>query len=241
MKFEVAAGSDTGQVRRGNEDAAVAIQSESRDAVLLVVADGVGGLAAGAHASNLAVDRAVEAFRGCEGDPVDCLDASFRETSAMLYDEAGGDEARLSGTTVVALLLEPGRATVLHAGDSRAYRIHEGALELLTRDHSWVNEQVDAGLMSQDEAEVAPQRNIITRCLGVEPGVEIERAELPPPAPGECYLLSSDGFHGVVPRAEVEKLLRSGKSVEEIAKQCIDVANRLGGPDNISVALARIG
>lgn len=240
MEFEVVARTDTGRARKGNEDAVAAIHHPVRDAALLLVADGVGGLAAGAHASSLAVEQAIEAFNACEADFAECLDASFRHTSAELYDEADGVGSRLSGTTIVALVLEPSRVWVLHAGDSRAYRLGASSMEPLTRDHSWVYEQVEQGLMTEAEAEVAPQRNIITRCLGVERDLEIERAELPAPAPGDCFLLSSDGFHGIVRAPEMPALLDDGEALKTIAERCIELANSRGGPDNISVAIARV-
>ena len=237
---DAAARTDRGLRRPGNEDAAAAVVHPSGAAVLLLVADGVGGLKDGAYASNLAVDAASDAFRGAESGFVDQVDAALVQVNEQLYERSGGDDSRLSGTTIVALILESDKATVLYAGDSRAYRWRAGAIEPLTRDHSWVVEQVDAGLMSPEEAEYSPQRNVITRCIGVESRIELDRRDAGPVQPGDILLLSTDGLHGVVTDDEMASLLSRAGTAEEACGLLVDRANSAGGPDNIGVAVARI-
>src|SRR5690606_32231387 len=134
-----------------------------------LVADGVGGLKEGAVASQSVVKGVGAACEACSHDIVDCLSNALVDVNSALYDRSGGDEARRCGSTVVALALQAPGVTVLHAGDSRAYLLRDSTLLQVTRDHSWVNEQVDAALMTEEAAASSPNRNIITRCLGVEP------------------------------------------------------------------------
>lgn len=236
----VAALTDRGQVRPGNEDAAGAFEHATAEACLIIVADGLGGLKDGAYASQLALDAASDAFLAAQGDLVAPVEEALLQVNHHLFERADGDEARLSGTTVTAIVIEPERAVVLHAGDSRAYRLRGHNVEPLTRDHSWVNEQVGAGLMSPEQAARSPQRNIITRCLGVEPDVELDRIVIDPPAPGEALLVSTDGLHGVLTNTDIAAVLTRAAGPSEACKQLVQRANDAGGPDNVGVALARL-
>jgi PPM family protein phosphatase len=238
--IDVAALTDRGRVRPGNEDAVGAFLHASGDAVLVLVADGVGGLKDGAYASSLAVDYARDAFNAASSSFVDVVERALVKASDDLFARSNGDDTRLAGTTVVALILSPGESAILYAGDSRAYRYRDGDLAQLTRDHSWVNEQVDAGLMSEEEAEYSLQRNVITRCLGVEPAVRLDRLVLEEVPPGTTYLLSTDGLHGVLQDAEIASLLKKSRHVKDLCRDLVRRANGAGGPDNVSVAIARV-
>ncbi len=238
--IDVAASTDPGKVRPGNEDAAGTAWHPSGDAVLVIVADGVGGLKDGAYAAQLAIDSATGAFQQASGDFEQVVNDALLEVNRHLFDRAGGDDTRLAGTTIVALVLREDASTLFNAGDSRGYRYSGGTLEQVTSDHSWVNEQVQAGLMSAEDAESSPQRNIITRCLGVEPEIEVDRFDLPPLAHGDTFLLSTDGLHGVLDTAEISGLLANDHPADRIAFELIARANSAGGPDNIGVGVARL-
>lgn len=240
FRIETAYLTDKGRLRPGNEDSVSILVAEFPNRTVLTVADGVGGLKEGAHASNSVVTGIRSAFATCEGDIVDCVSDALIAVNAALYDRSGGDETRLSGSTVVSLVLQAPGATVIHAGDSRAYVLRDSSLVQLTRDHSWVNEQVDAGVLSEGEAATSPNRNIITRCLGVEPVLRLERHELGALRAGDVYLLCSDGLHGTVQPTEIARMLATNAPLETIATSLVAAANAAGGPDNITVALARL-
>jgi len=240
FKIETASLTDKGRLRPGNEDAVVVLASGPPQRAVLAVADGVGGLKEGAYASNAVVGGLRSAFDACERDMVECLEDGLNLVNAALYDRSGGDETRLSGSTVVVLALQAPGATVIHAGDSRAYRLRDSSLVQLTRDHSWVNEQVAAGVMSEAEAASSSSRNIITRCVGVEPALRLERSELGVMRRGDVYLLCSDGLHGVVQPAEITRILALGAPLDDIAAMLVAAANAAGGPDNVTVAIARL-
>ncbi len=168
------------------------------------------------------------------------LDA-LRATNQQLFNasfEAGG---AASGSTVVALLIEQGVATVVHAGDSRAYLYRGGELRLLTRDHSLVMDQVEQGLLTEEQAANSPRRNVITRCIGVEAEVDLAMTAVGPLEPGDRVILCSDGLHGVVSAEELSEALASDDPLPEIAGRLIALANSYGSPDNISVVLAHVG
>lgn len=236
-----AAHTDRGQRHATNEDSVGLASDESRGLLLLVVADGVGGLKHGEVASRATVDAAKAAIANEGAAPVESLVSALQATNQQLFNasfEAGG---AASGSTVVALLIEQGVATVVHAGDSRAYLYRAGELRLLTRDHSLVMDQVEQGLLTEEQAANSPRRNVITRCIGVEAEVDLAMTAAGPLEPGDRVMLCSDGLHGVVSAEELSEALASDDPLPEIAGRLIALANSYGGPDNISVALARVG
>jgi protein phosphatase len=143
------------------------------------------------------------------------------------------------GTTVVGLLLDGTSAAVAHVGDSRAYRLRDGKLELLTQDHTWVNEQVVAGFLSEEQARAHPLKNVVTRALGGEAEVDIDVREWPV-AHGDLYLLCSDGLTTMLTDDEILSRLRAPGRLEETCSRLVRDANSRGGYDNISVVLVRI-
>lgn len=241
MKFVGA--TDPGQVRLGNEDC-YGIDAARRVAVL---ADGMGGLNAGEVASAAAVRAFLEAV------PESC-DAAALKQAAMEANrsvfEMSRDNAALGtmGTTLVACAAshsggQDGRTTqhqwlFAHIGDSRAYLLRDGALERVTRDHSVVQEMLDHGLLSEQEAQRAPNRHIITRAIGLEAQVLADIIELPRQM-NDLVLLCSDGLSDMVSESDIAAILSDTQSTDLAAEQLITAANRAGGNDNISVVLIR--
>jgi serine/threonine protein phosphatase PrpC len=253
VAFESLGVTDRGLRRHHNEDQFLIRD----DLALYVVADGMGGHAAGEVAADLAVrevERVIEATRDYEDatwpqdwDPRLSLNANRlaqaivsahrRVTGAVEVDTG----LRGMGATIVASLLDAAHRelTVAHVGDSRAYLHRNHAIELITSDHSWVHEQVLAGLLSEEAARNHPLKNVVTRALGgsQEPNVDI--AERPLTA-DDLLLLCSDGLNTMLSDGEINDVLRRDGDLKELARQMVVEANRKGGLDNITVILVRL-
>jgi serine/threonine protein phosphatase PrpC len=237
-KLQVASATDVGRRRDHNEDELVTFQTED-GALVLVVADGMGGHLAGEVASKIAVEVLQRELTSPAGDPSSALRAAIERANEEIWDEAERDAAKAGmGSTVVAAIVVGDQAYLANAGDSPAYLIRDGETEQLTHDHGLVAEQVDAGLISEDDAEHHPFRHILTRCLGAEAHVDVE---LYPPRElltGDVLLLCSDGLTEHVKKREVAALVEAPDPAA-VAKSLIDVANQRGGHDNITVIVAR--
>lgn len=228
---------DIGRVRARNEDS-VAVDAGSG---LLVVADGMGGHNAGDVASRMAIEGVIGAMQGSTGEADDRLVAAVRQANQAIYDAAGEDYERSGmGTTVVAVWLRPTRLVVAHVGDSRLYRLRDGVIETLTRDHSQVQDLVDRGILTPAQARASTRKNFLSRALGTDPDVVIDSAAHTPAA-GDVYLLCSDGLTNMVEDEEIVSLIRDAASLGAAAESLVAQANERGGRDNISVALARLG
>lgn len=239
MTFIWAAATDPGRVRGHNEDALWprpeserVAGGEAADPFLAAVADGMGGHVGGEVASGLAIEAALEAG----GGPVERVQAA----NAVVVD-AARRRPRLAGmgTTLTLAVFSGTELEIGHIGDSRAYLLREGALEQLTRDHSLVAEMVAAGELRPEEAPVHPFRSVITRALGIERAVAVDRV-LRELLPGDRVLLCSDGLTTMLEDARIAELL-AGSAVREAAAALIGAANRAGGLDNISVVLVDVG
>jgi protein phosphatase len=241
MQIDYFAATDRGRTRTRNEDAVLAVAQPSSGDLLLAVADGVGGLYDGAGASGLVIKHLREAAQRPEpGSLVAGVRQAVIDANELLFARSRPDPRRLSGSTVVVAVVSRDVLQVVHAGDSRAYLLRDGQLFRLTEDHSFVAEQIRAGLMTEAEAEVSPKRNLITHAVGTEPDLDPAVSEPRYLQPGDEVLLSSDGLHGVVPTPEIERILQSSTSAAGAAAALIGHANAFGGPDNIAVALARV-
>jgi PPM family protein phosphatase len=219
---------DPGRRRRRNEDAYVC------EPPLFAVADGMGGAQAGEIASRLAAT----ALRGAPaGDVVELI----QEANRRIYERSSEDQAVSGmGTTTTVALVADGTVRIGHVGDSRAYLIREGKLEQLTEDHSLVAELVRSGKLSPEEAEVHPQRSVITRALGTEPEVDVDAFSVPA-LPGDLFMLCSDGLTSMVADEQILELVdRHRADLKAAAKALIEQANRGGGEDNITVVLFEI-
>ena len=235
-----ASDSDVGQARSANEDSCELL-SRADGTHLLVVADGMGGHRGGATASSTAVTTiATIVEESAPGNPGDTLRHAIEVANARIYEMAQNDrQLEGMGTTVVAFLLDaPQYASVAHVGDSRAYRLRQGRLETLTTDHSVVAEMHRRGLISADEAAVHPRRNEILRSVGAERDVEIEVADVDV-APGDRFVLCSDGLSGVVGDDDIAAVVRS-EPPDGAVETLIRLANEAGGPDNITVQVLSI-
>jgi protein phosphatase len=242
--------SDVGRARTHNEDY-FEIDPEHR---LYLVADGMGGHRYGEVASRVAVEAIREfVLRTGESDATwpFVLDSRLHRHSNLLKNavkvahdkvmSAIQQDHRLfgMGTTVVGFYLDNDVAAVAHVGDSRAYRLRNGSLELLTQDHTWVNEQVVAGYLSEAQARVHPLKNVVTRALGGERDVMVDLREVRV-QPGDVYVLCSDGLTTMLSDAEIETEVRGAGSVESLCRSLVARANTRGGHDNITVVALKI-
>jgi PPM family protein phosphatase len=230
---------DVGLVRERNEDAWGMATAEADGARVFVVADGMGGHAAGQIASQLAVQRVEEAFRLSRGALSERLREAVRSANRRVHEEALRDAALAGmGTTLVALGLDAGGACVANVGDSRAYRLRAADFVALTRDHSLVEELVRRGLLAPEQARFHPRRNELTRSLGTGADVEVD-LEAVEVARGDVFLLCSDGLCGVVEDRGIAALLDS-RSPDQAARALVDAAIGQGGPDNVTVLVLQI-
>lgn len=249
LRLESAALTDAGRVRANNEDS---LDCDS-DAGLFVVADGMGGCNAGEVASSLAVRMLLAEFRqlplklpGQDGCPPALSPAAMRLCTAILKAnravfEASLQDARYAGmgTTLVTALFQGQRAVIASIGDSRVYRYRGTRLEQLTVDHTVVQEQIEYGLITPEQARFMGGRGLITRALGVEPGVEVDVQEQPL-LPGDLYLLCSDGLFDMLDDQEIAAIVQAHpQGVQAMARDLVAAANDQGGYDNISLIVVR--
>ncbi len=242
--------SDVGRVRNHNEDS-FAIDPER---YLYVVADGMGGHSYGEVASRIAVSSILEfVTKSADEDATlpfeldsslarhtNVLRAAIRLAHERVLRAIRQDSALHGmGTTVVGLLIDAGRAAICHVGDSRAYRLRQKHLELLTQDHTWVNEQVVAGLLTEQDARVHPLKNVVTRALGGDSDVQVDVRELQV-EPGDLYLLCSDGLTTMLNDQEIFERLSANAPLEEVCHRLVRDANSRGGYDNVSVVLLKV-
>jgi serine/threonine protein phosphatase PrpC len=231
---EKAALSDVGRARQGNED------SYLERSPLFAVADGMGGARAGEVASGIAVGTFDEEPEP-DASPEQRLAAVATAANERIYSLAQEDASYAGmGTTFTAVLVTGNEIAIGHVGDSRLYRYRDGELERLTDDHSLVEEFVRQGKLTPEEAEVHPQRSIITRALGPEPQVEVDTFTYPARA-GDTYLACSDGLTGMISETDVAQILSVHENLSDAAQALIDAANANGGRDNITVVLFRLG
>src|SRR3954470_11426126 len=234
MKISYQAVTDVGRKRKGNEDSLFV----NLDQKLFVVADGMGGHAAGEVASKVAVDSINEFVcltGGAEESTWPCgLDESIsydgnRLKTAIRYAnrkvlEATKERSEYEGmaTTVAAVLVDGDGANVGHVGDSRVYLVREGKITQLTSDHSWVNEQIQTGVISPDQARTHPLRNVVTRALGGKPDLQVDM-QLHTMQDGDTLLLCSDGLTGMLPDDQINTILNEAKGdVKKAARALID-------------------
>jgi protein phosphatase len=246
MQITSCARSDLGRTREVNEDYHLVESGLG----LYLVADGMGGHGNGEIASRVAARVIERQLRetaprrsGRAADEADCdrLRGAIRAANLAVLSEVERDE-RLAGMgcTLVVMLLREEAAAIAHVGDSRAYRMRAGRLELVTEDHTWVHEQVSAGLLSEAEALSHPFRSVVTRAVGggdeivVDTGtVDVQR--------GDLLLLCSDGLNAVVSDEQIAQILRREGDPDDRCRALIAAANAGGGPDNITVLLVAVG
>ena len=250
-KLQCVGMTDTGRVREHNEDT-IAWDSNIG---LLVLADGMGGYNAGEVASGIAVKTIVNLVREAVehedltiADPVTGMsrvaiilrDAITRANKIIFQTARTQPNCEGMGTTVVGALFYNNRVTVAHVGDSRMYRMRGAGFEQVTLDHSLLQELVDRGFYSPEEAQRAANKNYVTRALGVEATVEVEIQEHPAQR-GDIYVVCSDGLSDMVEDDDIQLTINTfGANLDTVAKHLVQLANDNGGKDNISVLLAQV-
>lgn len=229
MKVRVGARTDVGVVRDQNEDGYLA------EGPLFAVADGMGGHQGGEVASQVALET-VAAMAREQGPTLD-LDAAIRAANDAILARASGDrDLEGMGTTLTIVREEDGRITIAHVGDSRAYLLRDGDLRQLTEDHTLVHRMVTEGKLTEAEAKIHPHRSILTRALGVEPGIQVD-VDARQVSVGDRIMLCSDGLTGMVGEQQIEEILKSEPDPQKAADLLVDEANRAGGQDNITVVI----
>lgn len=248
VALQFASKTDTGLVRSHNEDA---VEWSAKEKIA-VLADGMGGYNAGEVASGIATMM----FRQTLEQRLQNIDPALRMRGRMLKGlmveatvaanekilQVAEQEPQFSGmgTTLVAALFYHEKLVLAHVGDSRAYRFRQGKLKQLTRDHSQLQEQIDAGLVSAEWARFAPNKNLITRALGVAPELEVETSQHSLEN-GDIYLLCSDGLWDMLSAEQTISLIDAhAKNMSELCERLVEAANNNGGRDNISVILTKV-
>lgn len=253
FRLEIASATDAGMVRTFNEDSI----ATDNDLGLLVLADGMGGYKSGDVASALATGAVVDYLKRKWRDEVSqpqssaqsghfspesiALRSAIEKTNRVIHQTAQTDSKYTGmGTTIVVALFHHDRATVAHVGDSRLYRLRQGRLELLTHDHSLLQEQLETGLISSEDAKVSHNRNLVSRALGAAAEIRVDVSEHPVHA-NDIYLLCSDGLNDMVDDADIELAISELRAnLPLAANQLVQMANDNGGHDNVSVLIAKV-
>ena len=242
MELTVAARSDVGMIRSGNEDSFFAHATKERG--IFIVADGMGGHAAGEVASEMSVQivsRELQDLLDVYGEVArEKVAESLRIANRAIYDRTIQEADKQGmGTTVSMLVVSGARYLIGQVGDSRVYLLRDGALRQLTKDHSYVQEQVDAGFLTPEQARYHPYSNVITRCVGASDSVEPDTyaGEM---KPGDVFLVASDGLTGMVDDRRLQQLLLSRASAGRVVDALIAEANYRGGLDNITAVVVQV-
>ena len=244
LTIELSAAVDPGRARSNNEDS-VALDN---DVALAVLADGMGGYNAGEVASNMATsfirNELGRWLREAHSHASDtevrrAMDICVDNANRAIFNAANSNPQYAGmGTTLVVAVFRENRLLVGHVGDSRAYRLRGGRLQQITRDHSLLQEQIDAGLITPEQAAFSANKNLVTRAVGVEDTVLLETHQHDV-QPGDTYLMCSDGLSDMLDDASIGQLLLAHDSLAAACQALIDAANDAGGKDNISVVLVR--
>lgn len=248
LSLEIAAKTDPGVLRTLNEDSIATVS----DLGLLVLADGMGGYQSGDVASSLTTRIIVEGLTHelqgkSQGDVAAIVEGVVKKANQAIYLEgqqreqrAQGNQVQAMGSTLALLLFRNNQVTLAHVGDSRIYRLRANRLELMTHDHSLLQEQIDLGILTTEAAATSHNRHLVTRGLGLQPEVEVA-LEVSEALPGDVYLVCSDGLNDMVDNSDIELVLNSLQAnLPLAASQLVMIANDNGGDDNISVILAKV-
>ncbi len=254
-KIHIVGNTDEGQIRDHNED----YIGDNPALGIAVLADGMGGLNAGEVASSMAVNLLMEKLTSYRlGDsslpeelgnaetavlplPLRVLQRSVEMANDAVYHASQTQpQYEGMGTTIIAGLFYDNKVSFAHIGDSRVYRYRQSGLEQVTKDHSFVQELIDKGLYTKEEARVSDKKNVVTRALGVAPFVDVECNEYVTEV-GDIYMMCSDGLHDMVPDRDIERaFMELSGNLNELSNYLVQLANANGGRDNISVILSQI-
>jgi protein phosphatase len=247
VQIAVAARSDVGMIRSGNEDNLFSDPEPGQHAVergLFVVADGMGGHAAGEVASEMAVQivaRELGAIRDLhDTNAARAVLEALKRANLAIYERTLSEvDKQGMGTTVSVLIVSGRRFLIGQVGDSRVYLLRDGALRQITKDHSYVQEQVDAGYLTAEQARYHPYSNVITRCVGASDDVEPDTytGEL---RAGDTFLVASDGLTGMVDDRRLQQLLLARATPQRVVDALISEANARGGLDTITAIVVRV-
>jgi len=233
--MEASARSDIGLVRAVNEDSFLVTD------VLFAVADGLGGHEAGEVASRMAIDLLEEHLPYFRSNPADKLRETFTRINTAIHQRSMSDEnCKGMGTTLTALLIQDGTAYIGHVGDSRAYLVRDNVIYQLTEDHSVVDELVRLGLLTKGEAKTHPQRHLLTRAIGTLPEVDIEIVNSKI-EPGDRFILCTDGLSEAIEDSGILDVVTSNQTPPQVVDELINLANRNGGHDNVTVIAVFVG
>ena len=249
--LEITSATDPGMVRSHNEDSVAADAANG----LVVLADGMGGYNAGEVASGMATTVIITEMQQVlqKAQPYEVDEKTRQQVGTRLVREqvlkantsiyqAAQSQPQYAGmgTTLVVCLFYDNKVLVAHLGDSRLYLLRDGKFKQVTRDHSLLQEQIDSGLISPEQAKNAQHKNLVTKALGIDPSVEPEIHEYPT-KPGDIYLLCSDGLCDMVDDEDIDMTLQAlGANLKLAAQQLVQMANDNGGRDNVSVILVRV-
>lgn len=234
ITYKSASYSHVGMVRQINEDACLDLP----DAGLWAVADGMGGHAAGDYVASLIVDT-LRRIPPSDSLAIysNALRTRLAEVNAAVREEAGNRGVSMMGSTVVLLAVRGDTAICLWAGDSRLYRLRDGVLQSLSHDHSYVQDLIDSGLLSEAQARVHPRANIVTRAVGVADPLELSQVELDI-QPGDTYLLCSDGLNKTAEDHEIRDVLGHANPYE-VVRSLVHLGLTRGAPDNITAIVVK--
>jgi protein phosphatase len=242
VQLSVAAGTDVGRIRAGNEDNLYADADPERG--LFIVADGMGGHAAGEVASEMAVQivaREMARFRDLGGtEALTGMAEALKAANGAIYERTIVEADKQGmGTTASSLMMGGGRWIIGHIGDSRVYLLRDNVFRQVTKDHSYVQEQVDAGFLTPEQARYHPYSNVITRCVGANASVEADvlNGEI---QNGDLWLLCSDGLTGMVEDPQLRKIMETRQTPGRMVDAMITEANRRGGLDNITAIVVQV-
>ena len=235
MNTAVGVRTDVGRVREGNEDSYLA------EPPLFAIADGMGGHSAGEVASETAVKVISDGAAQVSSEDPRSLARLLNNANAAIYTKAQSDAALLGmGTTCTLVMAGEGIAHIAHVGDSRAYRLREGAIEQLTDDHTLVGRMVREGQISAEEAQHHPQRNVITNALGLDSNIAVDLREIEARA-GDRLLLCSDGLSSMVSDSDIAAAANAAEDPQQAAEALVELALEAGGEDNITVLVIDLG
>ncbi len=250
LRIEAVGETNVGMKRGHNEDNFGLAETQG----LYVVADGMGGHASGEVASKMAVDVMVDFFEATEADPErtwpfkmdrsrgyeeNRLVTAVKLANLRIFESAQRDpRQRGMGTTLVSIFTVEDGVYVAHVGDSRVYRVREGVLEMLTEDHSLLNDYIKMKKLTEEEIANFPHKNVIVRALGMKDAVKVD-TRFEASRVGDTYLLCSDGLSGPVTDDQILAIMTSAPDLKTAASNLIAAANANGGPDNVTVVLAR--
>jgi protein phosphatase len=247
MKLDFASLTDVGQVRQKNEDSTGRYQPEDNDELaekgaIFVVADGMGGHRGGEIASELAVETVMSLYYASnEKEPTKTLSECYIEANRRILEKSASEvDLAGMGTTCTTMVIRGKQAYFAHVGDSRAYVLRNGGLIQLTDDHSLVGEMVRSGILSSEDAQTHPKRNVITRSLGTHEDLAPDFPSTPYAlTAGDTFVLCSDGLTSMVSDEEVKRIVGS-YDAKRACRALIDLANSHGGKDNITVQIVKV-